>query len=181
VVRIASKVVVLGDGAVGKTSLVHRFVKNKFKQTYSATIGVDILSKNVELKRDNINYSIDLNLWDMAGQEHFKLIRTKFYKQASSGLLVFDVTSESSFKNLENWVNESRNGIGTDIPYVLIGNKIDLAEQRKISFDQMKEFGQELGIQLDLIIETSALSGEGVENAFDYLANSIVDYHLKNK
>ena len=180
-IKIASKVVIMGDGSVGKTSLVHRYIKKKFKQTYSGTIGVDILSKNVEMKRDGTIYSIDLNFWDMAGQEHFKRIRTKFYKQATSGLLIFDVTSEKSFHNLENWIEESREGIGMDIPYIIIGNKIDLADQRTITIEKMKELATKLGIQLELIVETSALSGEGVETAFEYLANSIIDYHINHQ
>ena len=170
--------IVCGDGAVGKTTLIHRYIANKFKKSYTATIGVDILSKSVEVNRDGTPFTVELNFWDMAGQEHFKLIRTKFYKQASSALLIFDVTSQKSFDTLENWIEESRNGIGHDIPYVMIGNKIDLGDKRVISKEQMQDMAKKLGIHLELIIETSALSGEGVEQAFNHLANSIIDYHL---
>ena len=155
----AKKILLLGDGAVGKTSLVHRFVEGQFKERYKATIGVDIFSKNVE--------GIDLQIWDLSGQESFVAVREKFYSKSDGALLVFDLTNQESFKNLPRWLDESRNALNKDIPMVVLANKLDLTELISINDDQIKEFASSHNFEW---LKTSAKTGEGVEQAFSKIA-----------
>ena len=177
--KLSSKVIVLGDGAVGKTSIVHRYVTDKFQKRYTATIGVDILNKNVKITKELTDYEVNLNLWDIGGQDSFKLVRGKFYKQAIAALLIFDVTNNKSFDNLSEWVKEALSNVEQQIPFILIGNKIDLGDARVVSTAEIQKRAKELNISL--VIETSAVTGEGIDQAFNYLAHTIIDYHLKNK
>jgi small GTP-binding protein len=154
------KVVVAGDGTVGKTSLVRRFCEGKFEMTRVATIGVDFQTKLVELPERTVKLSI----WDMAGQDRFQVIRTGFYRGSRAAALVFDVTSPDSFANLERWRQEIIEVVPQQ-PFVVVGNKTDL--ERKISPEQGAAFAQ--GIQA-AYVETSALSGTGVPELFLSLA-----------
>ncbi|MHA2363382.1 MAG: Rab family GTPase [Candidatus Hodarchaeales archaeon] len=168
---VAAKIILLGDGAVGKTALVQRWATDKFQSRYTATIGVDICSKSVSLEDGR---EIRFDAWDIAGQEHFKLIRTKFYKQASGALLVFDVTNKQSFNHLEKWIEETKTIIKTELPFILLGNKVDLDDMRLISTEEIKKKADELGITT--YFETSALNGENVKEAFKSLAKVILDF-----
>jgi len=177
--KLSSKVIVLGDGAVGKTSIVHRYVTDKFQKRYTATIGVDILNKAVKITKEVTDYEVNLNLWDIGGQDSFKLVRGKFYKQAIAALLIFDLTNRKSFDNLEPWIKEAIDNVEQEIPFVLVGNKLDLAENRAVSTEEIQKKAKELKIAL--VIETSAVTGEGIDQAFNYLANTIIDYFNANK
>ena len=177
--KLSSKVIVLGDGAVGKTSIVHRYVTDKFQKRYTATIGVDILNKTVKISKDVTDYEVNLNLWDIGGQDSFKLVRGKFYKQAIAALLIFDLTNKKSFDNLNEWVKEALNNVEQQIPFVLVGNKIDLTDNRAISSEEIQKKAKEL--KISLVIETSAVTGEGIDQAFNYLAHTIIDYHTSKK
>ncbi len=177
--KLSSKVIVLGDGAVGKTSIVHRYVTEKFQKRYTATIGVDILNKSLKIVQGVTEYEVNLNLWDIGGQDSFKLVRGKFYKQAIAALLIFDVTNRKSFDNLENWIKEAIENVEQQIPFVLVGNKIDLSDSRAISSGEIQKKAKELGISL--VIEASAVTGEGIDQAFNYLAHTIIDYFNKTK
>jgi len=154
------KVVVAGDGTVGKTSLVRRFCEGKFEMTRVATIGVDFQTKLVELPERTVKLSI----WDMAGQDRFQVIRTGFYRGSRAAALVFDVTSPESFANLERWRQEIIEVVPQQ-PFLVVGNKTDL--ERKISPEQGAAFAH--GIRA-AYVETSALSGTGVPDLFLTLA-----------
>jgi len=154
------KVVVAGDGTVGKTSLVRRFCEGKFEMTRVATIGVDFQTKLVELPERTVKLSI----WDMAGQDRFQVIRAGFYRGSRAAALVFDVTSPESFANLERWRQEIIAVVPLQ-PFVVVGNKTDL--ERKIPPEQGAAFAQ--GIQA-AYVETSAQSGTGVPDLFLTLA-----------
>jgi len=154
------KVVVAGDGTVGKTSLVRRFCEGKFEMTRVATIGVDFQTKLVELPERTVKLSI----WDMAGQDRFQVIRAGFYRGSRAAALVFDVTSPESFANLERWRQEIIEVVPLQ-PFVVVGNKTDL--ERKISPEQSAAFAQSIQAAY---VETSALSGTGVPDLFLTLA-----------
>jgi small GTP-binding protein len=154
------KVVVAGDGTVGKTSLVRRFCEGKFEMTRVATIGVDFQTKLVELPERTVKLSI----WDMAGQDRFQVIRAGFYRGSRAAALVFDVTSPESFANLERWRQEIIEVVPLQ-PFVVVGNKTDL--ERKISPEQGAAFAQSIQAAY---VETSALSGTGVPDLFLTLA-----------
>ena len=164
-----AKIVILGDGAVGKTALINNWVEQKFDNSYVATIGVDIVSHTIKLKN---NTMIRLDAWDLAGQSHFKSIRSKFYRQSVGAILVFDVTNISTFENIKDWVAEAENAIGKKIPMILLGNKIDLNYSKLISLEGAREQTKSLGIST--YMETSALTGEGVSDAFLTMAHLII-------
>ncbi|OLS23071.1 MAG: GTPase KRas precursor [Candidatus Heimdallarchaeota archaeon LC_2] len=169
------KVVVLGDGAVGKTALRHRYLGEGFKQSYSMTIGADFAVKRVELDGKEIVAQI----WDLAGQLRFQSVREVYYQGATGALLVFDITRSSTFESIPQWVTELlENNKQKIIPMVLIGNKSDLRESspEAISFDAGQEYAKSLTdwSQFEIpYVETSALNGENVEDAFATLLRNI--------
>jgi small GTP-binding protein len=154
------KVVIVGDANVGKTSLLRRYCEGKFESSRVATIGVDFQTKVVDLPDGQVKLSI----WDMAGQEHFSVIRTGFYRGSLVTALVFDVTDKESFDHLERWQQEVAGSVNEQ-DFVVVGNKIDL--DRSVNSGAPKTFSDNLGAPY---IETSALTGEGVEDMFVEIA-----------
>lgn len=154
------KVVIVGDANVGKTSLLRRYCEGKFESSRVATIGVDFQTKVVDLPEGQVKLSI----WDMAGQEHFSVIRTGFYRGSLATALVFDVTDQNSFDHLEKWQQEVSGSV-SEQDFVVVGNKIDL--ERTVNSGAPKSFSDALKAPY---IETSALTGEGVEDMFIEIA-----------
>ncbi len=170
------KFVIIGNHEVGKTSLVRRFTENKFSHDYRATIGLNILSHSIDFFGNRIVYS----LWDVGAQQYFKRFRQTYYLGAQAAFIVFDLTNRESFENIKEWYGELENFIGgRDIPLIIIGNKIDLEDQRVIEYQDgvnlVSELSQKPNIKISYI-ETSALSGENVEDAFTLIA-----YHYISK
>jgi small GTP-binding protein len=160
------KVPIAGDGAVGKTSLIIKFIENKFSHEYKSTIGVDIFTKSINLGKDEIL----LTLWDIAGQERFKIIRKGFFEGAKGAIIVYDVTKKESFKNVSEWAGEITQFSG-DIPMFICGNKIDLSDKREVSTEE----GKKLSLKMKKsFIETSAKLGENVEEAFTKISSMIL-------
>ncbi|MHA1912838.1 MAG: GTP-binding protein [Promethearchaeota archaeon] len=122
------KVCVVGDGGVGKTSMVLRYCEDTFKENYIMTIGSNFSTKQVQLV-DYPTFLVKLQLWDLAGQKHFSFVRPPFYRGATAIIYVFDLTRRSSFQNILDWKEEVEKVIGEGKPSMLVGNKIDLAEQ----------------------------------------------------
>lgn len=154
------KVVVAGDGAVGKTSLIRRYCEGKFEHTRIQTIGVDFQTQTVKLPQQTVKLSI----WDMAGQERFAVVRAGFYRGSRAAALVYDVTEPQSLKDLERWREEVLGAI-QEQPFLVIGNKIDL--ERTVSAEEGKAFADSIHASY---VETSALTGEGVPALFESLA-----------
>ncbi|MFX0140100.1 MAG: Rab family GTPase, partial [Candidatus Hodarchaeota archaeon] len=127
------KVLLTGAAAVGKTSLVQRFIKNRFQANYKLTVGVDILTKDVEFRQGEI---ATLSIWDIGGQQRFEFIRSTFYKGAAGALLVFDLTREQTYTETRKWLTEIRQFAGENIPFVFIGNKADLIEDVGMVIDR---------------------------------------------
>lgn len=168
------KVIILGDSGVGKTSLMQQFVNNKFSQQYKATIGADFLTK--EIKIDN-NKSVTLQIWDTAGQERFQSLGVAFYRGADCCVLCYDVTNEKSLNNLSSWKDEflvqSNVGNPQDFPFIIIGNKIDVDDLKKIPSLQKKLINitnNQLGEINYPVFETSAKDSINVETAFEVIA-----------
>ncbi|MFX0014001.1 MAG: Rab family GTPase [Promethearchaeota archaeon] len=162
------KIVLAGDGAVGKTSLIDRFVTGSFTGDYKATIGVAVTSKTL-LVNDNEIY---LQIWDIAGQTLFRQFRKKFYTKSEGALLVFDLTVPKSLDNLRlSWIDDIKEITG-EIPFVLIGNKADLKELRAVSHEEIKSLIEEQ-TNIAAYFDTSALTGENVESAFHKLVSQI--------
>lgn len=164
---VQKKILLLGDGAVGKTSLVHRFVEGVFNERYKATIGVDIFSKNVATP----NGEVELQLWDLSGQAHFSAVRSKFYNKADGALLVFDLTNKQTFENLDSWLAEAKGGVGSDIPMFILGNKMDLSDLLAIQDQEIESYAGQHNWQW---AKSSAKTGENVENAFISIASVVM-------
>lgn len=153
------KVVIVGDSGVGKSNLIKRFTTNEFLANSKATVGVEFLSKSYKIN-DKI---FKIEMWDTAGQERYKSITSAYYKGAKGALVVYDTTSAQSFENVDKWYNEIKEKTGKDIKLILIGNKIDLSEQKVVNTDEALAKAKTWGIPL---METSAKSAVNVKEAF---------------
>ncbi len=165
------KVVMIGAGGSGKTAIVNRFLTNKFSDKYIVTIGSQFAVKVVEVTDSTGNpLKVKLLVWDLAGQERFDFIRSSYYKGSKGALLVFDVTRKSTFKELPKWIEETESALNQRIPIILIANKVDLVEDRVITEDMGRQFVE--AHNLMGYLETSALTGENVHEAFKMLAKA---------
>mmetsp|Transcript_7155 Transcript_7155/g.12796 ORF Transcript_7155/g.12796 Transcript_7155/m.12796 type:complete len:224 (-) Transcript_7155:13-684(-) len=161
------KVVFLGDEAAGKTSLVRRYMYGTFEDSIQATIGMDFQSKTVYLENGR---SVRLQLWDTAGQERFRSLIPSYIRDAAAAVVVYDVTKRDSFSGTRKWLDDVRSERGEDAVLALVGNKIDLAEDRQVSTEEGMEQAKELGV---MFLETSAKQGENVGPLFQQLAAAL--------
>ncbi len=164
------KLLFLGDTSVGKTSLLIRYIDKKYDEDSLPTLGVDLRYKYVTLE----NKKIRVDIWDTAGQERFKNITKNYFRGAHGIILVFDITNKVTFDVLKTWFITAQNIVPPETEMIVVGNKIDLEDKREINFESLKEFG--LKHKID-VFETSAKTGEGVEEIFTYLINKL----FKNK
>jgi len=164
----AFKLILGGEGGVGKTSMVHRFVEDAFQTDYKSTIGTSIMKKECDFQ--GLESKVRFVIWDLAGQAQFKRVRQTYLSNAEAGILVFDVTRKETFDKLENWFNEIKE-VSTKISLILVGNKIDLEDQRVVSLEQGEEIAQKLNLSY---IETSAKTGENINDAFNMLALQMI-------
>ena len=160
--------ITLGDGQVGKTSIIFRYIDNIFSGNYLSTIGIDVKIKKVTLSNGE---EIKIKISDTAGQERFKAIASNYTKKADGIIFVYDITSSKSFMEVENWLSEITKE-GNDKPLILLGNKCDLEENRQISteegIDLSKKYGE--GIKF---YETSCKTGDNIEKAINDLVNQV--------
>lgn len=165
------KVIILGDSGVGKTSLMHRYVNDKYSQQYKATIGADFLTKEVTVD-DKI---ATMQVWDTAGQERFQSLGVAFYRGADCCVLVYDVTNSKSFENIRTWRDEflvhANVSSPETFPFVILGNKIDIEESKKtVNTKSAQELAKSLG-NIPLFL-TSAKDAINVDNAFEEIARN---------
>ncbi|MFX0045271.1 MAG: Rab family GTPase [Candidatus Hermodarchaeota archaeon] len=164
------KVVMLGDGAVGKTALTTRFTQGRFEADYKRTIGSDFAIKKLEF--DDLDANVTIQVWDLAGQPRFEVVRQGFYRGARGGLLVFDVTRRRTFLNIDNWKGECFKNLGYEIPLVVVANKVDLADSRVVPTSDGREYAKKYK---SLYVESSALTGENVEDAYASLCRTMIE------
>ncbi len=160
-IKITKKCVLIGDGGVGKSSLVRRFVTGYFNPIYQVTLGTTIMKKVVH-HYDSI---VTLSIWDIGGQTVFKQVRSKYYFASEGALAICDVTNRTSYENLFSWIESYREVVG-DKPLIIVGNKIDL--DKRVIFDEDIEAMQKQ-FSNSRFIYTSAKEGENVEAAFKLL------------
>eukprot|EP00667_Euglena_gracilis_P022596 EG_transcript_25212 len=161
------KVVLIGDSGVGKSNLLSRFTRNEFNLESKSTIGVEFATRSLPTPDGK---TIKAQIWDTAGQERYRAITSAYYRGALGALLVYDVTKARSFESVNQWLKELRDHSESNIVVMLIGNKIDLAHQRTVSTEDGQKLAQEQSL---LFMETSALEGEKVEEAFNVILNEI--------
>ncbi|MHA2055630.1 MAG: Rab family GTPase, partial [Candidatus Hodarchaeales archaeon] len=183
------KVCLLGDGAVGKTALRERYLGKQFSSGYVMTIGADFAVKKTEIKENggSSSQTVKFQIWDLAGQPRFNSVRELYYKGSHGGLLVFDITRRDSFNNLFAWIEElyKNSGRGT-MPITLLGNKVDLRDETEdpVTAEEAKEFIKVIKKKYDMkfdvpYLETSAKTGENVDESFNLLAITIRDHLTK--
>lgn len=168
--HIKAKVCLVGDVAVGKSSLIKRFVLDSFDDRYVATIGTKVTKKTVPITWEGAPADLDMMVWDIMGEKGFRaLLRDAYFEGAHGVLAVCDLTRKETFYDLNNWVQMVRKQTG-DIPLVFLGNKADLTERVVVTPAELGRMGEILNAKVFL---TSAKSGENVNDAFAALAEAI--------
>ena len=166
------KIVLIGDTSVGKSCLLTRFADDQFSENYVTTIGVDFRFKTM-IVMDKI---VKVQVWDTAGQERYRSITNAYYRGAEGILIVFDVTKKESFENIQNWISEVTVYTGKDVVIICLGNKNDLTKgiDKKDIYDFQKQTGLE-------IINVSAKTGDGVEDAFKHIIELLIKKNMQTK
>ncbi|MGQ9722808.1 MAG: Rab family GTPase [Candidatus Jordarchaeum sp.] len=158
------KILVVGSGAVGKTSLVKKYSENSFSDNYLPTIGSNFASKKLSLDGNEVNYQI----WDLGGQPQFKIVRQSFYRGAKGVVYVFDVSRRETFESLEKWREEVGEVCG-EIPGIIIGNKIDLP--RKVETEEGHQYSQCMN---NPYFETSVFLNINIDESFESIGRLII-------
>ena len=156
------KVVLIGDSSVGKTAIINQFMYESIDENHQATVGIDFFAKSIE-KNDK---TVKMQIWDTAGQEKFRALIPSYIRPSTVALFVYDITSEESFNNLERWYKLVEDI--ADPAIVIVGNKIDLEENREVSTDKLKQFAEEKKAKW---IETSAKTPTNINNLFEMVAD----------
>lgn len=160
------KIILLGDGSVGKTSLANRFAKNIFKSDYRPTIGVNFLIKQIVYEHQVIKVLI----FDTAGQEFLSSLRKQHYAAANGVVIVFDITNRQSFDDLHLWINEIQDEVG-DVKTVIVGNKVDLEGKRVVSTKEAKIYARSVKGEY---LESSAKTDRQVNDIFQLFIDDAI-------
>lgn len=167
------KVVLVGNIAVGKSSIIKRYINNKFNKTYFCTVGTELFKKSLLIDK---NKEVNLYIWDTCGQERFRTVTRQYYRDTQAILLVFDLTNENSFKDLNSWYDEAFNYINiTNCIFFLIGNKCDEAQKICIDDQKIKNFMRNKP-KFKEYFQMSAFNGQNINFAFNKIC-----HHLVNK
>ena len=160
------KIVLIGDSSVGKTNIFTKYLNDEFDPDSKATVGVEFGTKNFKIE----NKIIKVQIWDTAGQERYRSITNAYYKGAKGSLLVYDITNKLSFDNLDKWLSELKNNTDENLSVILVGNKSDLKLDRAVTIEEGKKKAE---FHKMAFIETSALSGDNIEKAFNELISDV--------
>mmetsp|Transcript_64913 Transcript_64913/g.156914 ORF Transcript_64913/g.156914 Transcript_64913/m.156914 type:complete len:270 (-) Transcript_64913:101-910(-) len=163
-VETTIKVIVVGNGQVGKSSMTTRYCKGYFTDTYKKTIGVDFMEKTIDI--DDVGESVRLMVWDTAGQEEFDSLTSRYYKGAGACALVFSTVDRDSFNAIETWKRKVEEECG-DIPKCLVQNKVDLIDDAVMTSDEVETLARRLRLKL---YRTCVKENVNVNEVFDYLA-----------
>ncbi len=165
------KVVFFGDGGVGKTTLINRYLTGVFKSDSTITIGVDFHVKKIDIDGKRVS----LQIWDFAGEERFRFLMPTYVVGASGGIFMFDITRYSSLKNFDEWINifKTSSKVKTEqIPIVMVGSKLDLEYKRAVSREEAFELAKKNNLKT--YIECSSKTGQNIEDIFYEIGRSML-------
>ena len=168
------KIVLIGDTCVGKSCILVRFSDDVFVENYVTTIGVDFRFKTMIVK----NKIAKIQIWDTAGQERYRSITTAYYRGAAAIIICCDSTNKESFYNISNWIDEIAKYTDKEVDKLVLMNKCDLVEERQIDKNDISKFEKENGIK---IMEVSAKTGDGIDKAFEYIIEKLIDKNENKK
>jgi len=168
------KLIVLGDSGVGKTNIIKRYISNIFTTDTKATVGVEFFTKTYKVNEDILK----LEIWDTAGQERYKSITSAYYRGSRGALLVYDITRIETFNDIENWMTEVKEKVEGSLKILIIGNKTDLKDERKMSIETALNKARKLNVPL---METSALDSTNIKKAFESLLREMYKEFKKEK
>ena len=162
------KIIIIGDTCVGKSNILSRYIKDEFREDSKSTVGVELGTKFLKIK----GVGAKLQIWDTAGQERYRSITSSYFRGSHGCFIVYDITNESSFENVDKWYEQAQKEAGKDTSVILVGNKCDLENERKIS----KEKGEEKAKTFNCpFFETSALSKIKIDDIFNEMVNNIFE------
>ena len=163
------KILMIGNSSVGKSSIVKRFTEQGFQPVNAcASLGIDLEVVTVQRRSKKLR----LQVWDTAGQERFRALSTSFYRMAMGFLVVYDITSESSFLSVNNWLTHIKTHAGSDVAVILVGNKSDLCRDRAVPETRGRKLAEDMGLSF---FETSAKTGDNVHSAFENMMDLLLD------
>ena len=165
--QIVLKLLLLGDSSVGKTSILLKYISNKFDESSISTVGVDYMDKIIDYNK----FKIKLQIWDTSGEEKFRTITKNFYRNADGLLVVFDLTKKESYDHIRSWINEAKEN-NDKLKTILIGNKLDLKDERIVTIDVAKQFAEKNNLKY---IETSAKDGTNINESFQAIIDLLFD------
>ena len=169
------KVILVGDISVGKTSVLGRFIDNKFSTEYKCTVGSDTKVKTVQIDQNNF---AKISIWDTAGEEKFRAVTKNYFKDAQGALIVFDLTNKETFIKLSEWIEFVNESSPADVVITLVGNKSDLDNQRKVSFEEGLEYSKILKCDY---YEVSAKNGNNISLIFEKMINKMISVQIEKE
>jgi small GTP-binding protein len=164
--KLSYRTVTIGDSSVGKTSIVNRFIRDRFNPSETNTVGAlyDVYTETAN------GYQIEIQIWDTAGQEQYRALSPVYFRSAAAALLVFDVTNRRSFDSLADWLTLFRSSSSAKALVFVVGNKTDLSDARMVNGQEALDWARQRGLQY---FETSAQSGDGVGAPFKAIADAL--------
>ncbi|CAK9803586.1 Ras-related protein Rab-21 [Anthophora plagiata] len=163
------KVVLLGEGCVGKTSVALRYVEDKFNDIHISTLQASFLNKKLTINGKKVNLAI----WDTAGQEKFHALGPIYYRTSNGAILVYDITDEDTFQKVKNWVKELKKILGSEICLAIAGNKVDLEKDRSVSIEEAEEYAKQVGA---MHYHTSAKLNQNIKEMFLDLTQRMIQH-----
>ena len=171
------KLVLVGDSGVGKTCIISRFISEDYNPNVNSTDGVSYATKHLDLPK--INKSIDLDIWDTAGQEKYKSLTKFFYKDAQMVIMVYDITFKKTFENLKNyWYKEIQDSGANNFVLGIAGNKSDLYDNEQVSENEARQYAKSINAVFGL---TSAQNNSGIEQLFEDIAYKYLDPNFQER
>ena len=167
--RFFYKIVIVGNEGVGKTSIVRKFSKGSFESKYKPTLGLDLIKYSYSY---NLHTNLAFTAWDISGKKPFKKLRKSYYPNTETFLIIYDITQLESFEEIEEWIDEIQQYGKKDSVFILVGNKVDLESERKISLEEGQRKASKFNFEF---FETSAKTGQNINKIFNFLGKNIIE------